>query len=118
MSKWTLDLKFLLCARLGKLHCIGVVQTFEYFSLCEGSSPTVLSTTAAASIMHDFNQSMSEYRREMRGSIAHLDDKINRLEAAVLILVERLPEFLQQPQQQQQQQQQQQPDEEVPQAIT
>jgi hypothetical protein len=83
----------------------------------------VLSTTAAASIMHDFNQSMSEYRREMRGSIAHLDDKINRLEAAVLNLVERLPQFLQQPQQllllqqQQQQQQQQPPDEEVPQAT-
>lgn len=45
----------------------------------------------ATNIMHDFNLSMSEYRSEIRENIAHLDAKINRLEAAILNLTEKMP---------------------------
>ena len=57
-----------------------------------GSSSSVVPDAAVATnIMHDFNLSMSEYRSEIRENIAHLDEKINRLEAAIRNLTEKMP---------------------------
>ena len=58
------------------------------------SSSSAASSSVASTMMHDFNLSMSEYRTEMKDNIAHLNDKINKLESVILELSEKLPQMV------------------------